>query len=76
MAGIKDKIVTVESLSTLHEHNKETYMTKVDPIGSGTLSIDNIVLGGKVMLEYKPTEGILDFIFLDDEPNPVSDGDV
>ena len=76
MAGIKDKIVTVESLSTLHEHNKETYMTKVNPTGSGTLSIDSITIVGKVMLEYKPTEGILDFVFLDDEPSPVSDGDV
>lgn len=28
MAEIKDKVVTVESLSALHEHNKETYETK------------------------------------------------
>lgn len=28
MAGIKDKIVTAESLSTFHEHNKNTYATK------------------------------------------------
>ena len=28
MAEVKDKIVTVESLSSLHEHNKSTYMTK------------------------------------------------
>lgn len=28
MALIKDKVVTVESLSALHEHNKETYETK------------------------------------------------
>ena len=40
MAEIKDKVVTVESLSALHEHNKETYMTKVDPIGSGSLSMN------------------------------------
>lgn len=28
MALIKDKIITVESLSALHEHNKKTYETK------------------------------------------------
>ena len=28
MAGIKDKIVTVESLSALHDYNKETFETK------------------------------------------------
>ena len=36
MAGIKDKVVTVESLSALHEYNKETYVDKTDVI-----SIDN-----------------------------------
>lgn len=28
MAEIKDKVVTAESLKTLHEYNKETYETK------------------------------------------------
>ena len=28
MAETKDKVVTVESLSALHEHNKTTYETK------------------------------------------------
>lgn len=40
MAEIKDKVVTVESLSILHEHNKETYMPMVDPVGSGTMTIN------------------------------------
>lgn len=40
MAEIKDKVITVESLSVLHEHNKDTYMPMVDPIGSGTMTID------------------------------------
>ena len=40
MAEIKDKIVTVESLSTLHEHNKENYMTKADPVGTGSFSMN------------------------------------
>lgn len=30
MAEIKDKVVTVESLSALHEYNKEMYATKMD----------------------------------------------
>ena len=28
MAGVKDKMITAESLKALHEYNKETYMTK------------------------------------------------
>lgn len=40
MAEIKDKVVTVESLSILHEHNRNTYMPTVDPIGSGTMTIN------------------------------------
>ena len=32
MAEIKDKVVTVESLSALHEHNKETYIAKTDVV--------------------------------------------
>lgn len=28
MAGVKDKIVSVESLSALHEYNKDTFETK------------------------------------------------
>lgn len=40
MALVKDKVVTVESLSALHEHNQDTFMTKVDPSGSGTMDFD------------------------------------
>lgn len=40
MAEIKDKVVTVESLSILHGYNKDTYMPMVDPVGSGTMTID------------------------------------
>lgn len=28
MAGVKDKVVTAESLKALHEYNKEAYMAK------------------------------------------------
>ena len=45
MAEIKDKSVTVESLSVLHNYNKNTYMTKVDPVGSGTITLDGINAG-------------------------------
>ncbi len=40
MAEIKDKVVTVESLSILHEHNKDTYMPIVNPVGSGTMTMN------------------------------------
>lgn len=43
MAGIKDKLVSVESLSEVHQHNKDTYMTKVNPIVSGTITFDGDV---------------------------------
>lgn len=70
MAGIKDKVVTVESLSVLHEHNKNNYLTKVDPTGSGTMTIDNIkanaiMLGDNAKLI--PTNDGLEIVFLDEE---------
>ena len=40
MAEVKDKVVTVESLSILHEDNKNTYMPKADPTGSGIMTMD------------------------------------
>lgn len=64
MAGIKDKVVTVESLSTVHNYNKNTYMPMVNPTGSGTLSINNIRLGN-VLIES--TEDAINFTFLDEE---------
>lgn len=42
MADIKDKVVTVESLSALHESNKETYMTKKNPAGNGSFSMNRM----------------------------------
>ena len=77
MALVKDKVVTVESLSTLHEHNKETYMPKVDPTGSGTMTMDgdasfsgdvvvgSIKIGSNVMLV--PTDDYLEIVFLNQE---------
>lgn len=40
MTEVKDKVVTVESLSALHEYNKDTYIPMVDPSGSGTMTFD------------------------------------
>lgn len=70
MAEIKDKVVTVESLSVLHEHNKNNYLSKVDPTGSGTMTIDNIntnsiMLGTNAKLVT--TNDGLEIVFLDEE---------
>lgn len=40
MVEVKNKIVTVESLSALHEHNENTYMPMVNPAGSGVMTFD------------------------------------
>lgn len=40
MAEIKDKVVTVESLSALHEYNEGTYVPKVDPSVRGNLEVN------------------------------------
>ena len=40
MAEIKDKVVTVESLSALYNYNEESYMTKTNPSGNGEMFID------------------------------------
>lgn len=77
MVNIKDKVVTVESLSILHEDNKNTYMKKNNPVGSGTLTMDgnanfsgnidvgSIMIGSKIKLV--PTENALEIVFLDEE---------
>ena len=75
MAETKDKIVTVESLAAVHTHNQDTYMTKSDPTGSGTLTMtgdgsftgdvtSNSVTLGSAMLSYDSTEGALKISFI------------
>lgn len=50
---MKDKIITLESLSALHEHNKDAYMTQVNPAGSGSFSMDgNGLFDGSVEANY------------------------
>ena len=74
MAEVKNKVVTVESLNALHTHNKNTYMTKVDPTGSGTFTMTgdgaftgdvaaNSITLGNAILNYDSTEGALKISF-------------
>ena len=75
MAAVKDKIVTVESLAAVNTHNQETYMTKSNPSGSGTLTVSgngnftgSVTAGsltiGKAVLNYDTTEGALKISFI------------
>lgn len=59
MAEIKDKVVTVESLSALHEHNKSTYVYKTDVISvdkggtgsaNGATGLANLFASGNTIL--------------------------
>ena len=74
MAEVKNKIVTVESLAAVNTHNQETYMTKNDPTGTGTMTMtgdgnfSGIVNAGSLkignaMLEYDSSDGILQIVF-------------
>ena len=74
MAEVKNKIVTVESLAAVNAHNKETYMTKDDPTGSGTMTMagDGNFSGvvdvgslqiGDAKLEYDSSDGVLKIVF-------------
>lgn len=75
MAEVKNKVVTVESLAAVNTHNKETYMTKDDPTGTGTMSMTgdgsftgeltaNSLTIGKAVLNYDATEGALKISFV------------
>lgn len=75
MAEVKNKVVTVESLAAVNTHNKSTYMTKVDPSGSGTLSMSgdgsftgdvtaNSITLGNAVLSYDSTEKALKISFI------------
>ncbi len=74
MAEVKNKVVTVESLAAVNTHNKETYMTKDDPTGTGILTMtgdgkfsgvveaDSLKIGNAT-LEYDSTDGVLKIVF-------------
>lgn len=74
MAEVKNKIVTVESLAAVNTHNQETYMTKDDPAGSGTMTMtgngdfSGVVNAGSLkignaVLEYDSSDGVLKIVF-------------
>lgn len=77
MAEIKNKVVTVESLSVLHEDNKNTYMPKADPTGSGIMTMDgdanfsgnvnvgSITIGSNVKLV--PAGDRIEIVFIEEE---------
>lgn len=74
MAEIKDKVVTVESLAAVHTYGQNTYVTKTNPTGDGTFSMNgdanfsgniyaNTIVMGNTILRYDPTEGALKVSF-------------
>jgi hypothetical protein len=74
MAEVKNKVVTVESLAAVNTHNKDTYMTKSDPTGVGTMSMTGdgnfsgvVDVGslkiGDATLEYDSSDGVLKIVF-------------
>lgn len=76
MAEVKDKVVTVESLSVLHEDNKKTYMTKNNPHASGEMTIEgnanfsgnvnagSITIGSNI--RFIPNGDRIEIVFLDE----------
>ena len=74
MAEVKNKVVTVESLAAVNTHNKDTYMTKDDPTGAGTMTMTGsgnfsgvVNVGslkiGDATLEYDSSDGVLKIVF-------------
>lgn len=63
MAEIKDKLVTVESLKMVHEHNKETYVTKTADGLNGVLADGATVLSSYQYGDELPEAGTAGRIF-------------
>lgn len=63
MAGVKDKVVTVESLSALHDYNKETYMEKTSEGLNGVLADGATVLSSYQYGDELPEAGTVGRIF-------------
>ena len=75
MAEVKNKLVTVESLAAVNTYNQETYMTKSNPTGTGTLTmtgdgsftgevtVNSLMLGNSV-LTYDTAEKALKISFI------------
>ena len=65
MAETKDKVITIESLSAVHNYNQNTYLAKSNPTGSGTFTMsgDGSLRLGDAILEYDSTDGALKISF-------------
>lgn len=63
MAGVKDKVVTVESLSALHEYNKETYMVKTAEGLNSVLADGATILSSNQYGDELPEAGTVGRIF-------------
>lgn len=65
MAETKDKVITIESLSAVHNYNQNTYLTKSNPTGTGTFTMsgDSSLRLGDAILEYDSTDGVLKISF-------------
>lgn len=63
MAGVKDKVVTVESLSALHDYNKETYMEKTSEGLNGVLADGATILSSYQYGDKLPEAGTVGRIF-------------
>ena len=82
MAEIKEKVITVETLAVLHEHNKQTYMPKTNPVGEGTMTMNgnmnvtgntnisgDVVVGSLMIganVKLVPTGDALEIVFVND----------
>lgn len=73
MADIKDKVITVESLSALHEHNKETYMIKTAEGLNSVLADGATVLSSYQYGDELPEAGTVGRIFFKRLYNPKYD---
>lgn len=77
MAEIKNKTVTVESLSVLHEHNTKSYMPITDPTGNGTMTMNgdaafsgNVNVGSLMIgtnIKLVPTGDSIEIVFIEEE---------
>ncbi len=63
MAEVKDKLVTVESLKAVHEHNKETYVAKTADGLNGVLADGATVLSSYQYGDELPEAGTTGRIF-------------
>ena len=76
MATIDNKVVTVESLKVLHNHNEETYETRDNTFNLITASEENIMGMVEELLEAKFDKPENDVIPIENGGTGASDGAV